>query len=207
VRRSVLSRQKATKVERSHAPRRGDAANPKPALPLTVSRPELLNDGTDRDFRRFVHNIFAFMARHDAIRDGHARQIGLAGVEYTILISIGHLGLDSDVNVKTVADHLHMSGAFITTVTSKLQGLGLVEKTQDSVDRRRISLAITEKGKALLRKLAPYQSEINDVEFASLSRDDFQRASRILEEMIASSDKAVALQRYKSSIKPDAKVA
>jgi MarR family transcriptional regulator, organic hydroperoxide resistance regulator len=202
-----LSRQKATKAERSSASRRSDAASPKPALPLTVSRPELLNHGTDRDFRRFVHNIFAFMARHEAIRDGHARQIGLAGVEYTILISIGHLGLDSDVNVKTVADHLHMSGAFITTVTSKLQGLGLVEKTQDSVDRRRISLAITEKGKALLRKLAPYQSEINDVEFASLSRDDFQLASRILEELIASSDKAVALQRYKSSIKPNAKVA
>jgi MarR family transcriptional regulator, organic hydroperoxide resistance regulator len=202
-----LSRQKATKAERSSASRRSDAASPKPALPLTVSRPELLNDGTDRDFRRFVHNIFAFMARHEAIRDGHARQIGLAGVEYTILISIGHLGLDSDVNVKTVADHLHMSGAFITTVTSKLQGLGLVEKTQDSVDRRRISLAITEKGKALLRKLAPYQSEINDVEFASLSRDEFQLASRILDELIASSDKAVALQRYKSSIKPNAKVA
>jgi DNA-binding MarR family transcriptional regulator len=100
-----------------------------------------------------------------------------------------------------------MSGAFITTVTSKLHGLGLVEKTQDSVDRRRISLAITEKGKALLRELAPYQSEINDVEFASLSRDDFQVASRILEELIASSDKAVALQRYKSSIKRNAKVA
>jgi DNA-binding MarR family transcriptional regulator len=202
-----LSRQKTIKAERSPASRRGDAVSPKPALPLTVSRPELLNDGTDRDFRRFVHNIFAFMARHEAIRDGHARQIGLAGVEYTILISIGHLGLDNDVNVKTVADHLHMSGAFITTVTSKLQGLGLVEKTQDSVDRRRISLAITEKGKALLRKLAPYQSEINDVEFASLSRDDFQFASRIFEELIASSDKAVALQRYKSSIKPNANVA
>jgi DNA-binding MarR family transcriptional regulator len=202
-----LSRQKASKAERSPAPRRGEAASAKPALPLTVSRPELLNDGTDRDFRKFVHNIFAFMARHDAIRDGHARQIGLAGVEYTILISIGHLGLDGDVNVKTVADHLHMSGAFITTVTSKLQGLGLVEKTQDSVDRRRISLAITEKGKALLRKLAPYQSEINDVEFASLSREDFHAAARILEALIGSSDKAMALQRYKSSIKGNTKVA
>ena len=206
-----MPRQKA-KSERSQPPRsqmlrRGETTRSKAPLPLTVTRPELLNDGTDRNFRKLVHNIFAFMARHEAIRDGHARQIGLAGIEYTVLISIGHLALDGDVNVKTVADHLHMSGAFITTVTSKLQTLGLVEKTQDSVDRRRISLAITEKGKALLRKLAPYQSEINDVEFASLSRDEFQLASRILDELIASSDKAVALQRYKSSIKPNAKVA
>jgi DNA-binding MarR family transcriptional regulator len=176
-------------------------------VPLTVNRPELLNDGTDRDFRKLVHNIFAFMARHEAIRDGHARQIGLAGVEYTILISIGHLGLDGDVNVKTVADHLHMSGAFVTTVTSKLQALGLAEKKPDSVDRRRISLGITEKGRTLLRKLAPYQREINDVEFGSLSREDFQTMTRILEALIASSDEAFALQRYKSSIKDITKVA
>lgn len=201
-----MSRPKA-KPERSQTPRRTDVNSPRGGLPLTVTRPELLNDGTDRDFRKLVHNIFAFMARHESIRDGHARQIGLAGVEYTILISIGHLGLDGDVNVKTIADHLHMSGAFVTTVTSKLQTLGLIEKTQDSVDRRRISLAITEKGKALLRQLAPYQREINDVEFGPLSREDFQAVSRILEALIASSDKAFALQRYKSSIKDTTKVA
>jgi len=202
-----VSRPKAKTADRTAAPRRAEATNPRNGLPLTATRPELLIDGTDRDFRKFVHNLFAFMARHEVIRDGHARQIGLAGVEYTILISIGHLGLDGDVNVKTVADHLHMSGAFVTTVTSKLQTLGLVEKTQDSVDRRRIALAITEKGKALLRKLAPYQREINDVEFGSLSREDFLAASRILEELIVSSDKAFALQRYKSSIKDAGEVA
>jgi DNA-binding MarR family transcriptional regulator len=201
-----VSRQKA-KTDRGQTPRRSEAGNARGGLPLTVTRPELLNDGTDRDFRKLVHNIFAFMARHETIRDGHARQIGLAGVEYTILISIGHLGIDGDVNVKTIADHLHMSGAFVTTVTSKLQTLGLIEKTQDSVDRRRISLAITEKGKALLRQLAPYQREINDVEFGPLSREDFQAVSRILEALIASSDKAFALQRYKSSIKDTTKVA
>jgi DNA-binding MarR family transcriptional regulator len=201
-----VARQKA-KSERGQTPRRTEPSSSRGGLPLTVTRPELLNDGTDRDFRKLVHNIFAFMARHETIRDGHARQIGLAGVEYTILISIGHLGLDGDVNVKTIADHLHMSGAFVTTVTSKLQTLGLVEKTQDSVDRRRISLAITENGKALLRKLAPYQREINDVEFSPLNREDFQAVSRILEALIDSSDKAFALQRYKSSIKETTKVA
>ncbi|WP_298255717.1 MarR family winged helix-turn-helix transcriptional regulator [Bradyrhizobium sp.] len=201
-----MSRQKA-KTERGQTPRRAEPTSLRGGLPLTVTRPELLSDGTDRDFRKLVHNLFAFMARHESIRDGHARQIGLAGVEYTILISIGHLGLDGDVNVKTIADHLHMSGAFVTTVTSKLQTLGLVEKNQDNVDRRRISLVITEKGKALLRKLAPYQREINDVEFGPLSREDFQAISRILETLIDSSDKAFALQRYKSSIKEATKVA
>jgi len=201
--RTHLSR--ARNKPESAAPKRGDAA--KAALPLTVSRRELLNDGTDRDFRRMVHNIFAFTARHEAIRDGHARQIGLAGIEYTILISIGHLGLNNDVNIKTVADHLHMSGAFVTTVTSKLQSQGLVEKSQDLADRRRISLAITEKGKMLLRDLAPYQREINDVEFGPLSREQFQLFAEILASLISASDKAMALQQYKSSSKTRSKVA
>ena len=54
------------------------------ATPLTVSRNELLADGTDQMFRQLVHDIFAFTARHAAIRDGHARRIGLAGIDYTI---------------------------------------------------------------------------------------------------------------------------
>lgn len=194
-----MSRSKK-KNEQTGATKRGDATKAsKSPLPLTISRRELLNDGTDRDFRRMVHNIFAFTARHEAIRDGHARHIGLAGIEYTILISIGHLGLDGDVNVKTVADHLHMSGAFVTTVTSKLQHQGLIEKTQDTVDRRRISLAVTEKGKMLLRQLAPYQREINDVEFAPISKEQFRVFSEILESLIEASDRAMALQQYKSS--------
>jgi DNA-binding MarR family transcriptional regulator len=100
-----------------------------------------------------------------------------------------------------------MSGAFIMAVTSKQQTLGLVEKTQDSVDRRRISLVTTEKGKSLLRTLAPYQREIDDVAFASLSKEEFQFLSKIIEDLIKSGDEAVALQRYKSSIKDDSKVA
>jgi DNA-binding MarR family transcriptional regulator len=174
---------------------------------LTVSRPELLNDGTDRDFRRLVHNLFAFMARHEAVRDGHAKYIGLAGIEYTILISIGHLGLDGDVNVKTVADHLRMSGAFVTTMTSKLAAMGLVTKKQDEIDRRRITLAITKSGRALLSQLAPYQREVNDVEFGCLTKQQFKELSGILERLIGCGDKAVALQRYKLTVKDPGEVA
>lgn len=169
-------------------------------FPLTVSRPELLSDGSDRRFRRLVHNLFAFMARHEAVRDGHAAQVGLAGVEYTVLISIGHLGLEGEVNVKTVADHLHMSGAFVTTVTRKLQSLGLITKRQTNIDRRKISLALTEKGADLLRGLAPFQREINDVEFGCLRKDQFDFLLEILDELIDCGDRAVALQRYKSTI-------
>jgi hypothetical protein len=48
---------------------------------LTISRPEMLVDGSDQQFRRLVHSLFGFFARHQSIREGHAAVIGLAGIE------------------------------------------------------------------------------------------------------------------------------
>ncbi|MGB0629786.1 MAG: MarR family winged helix-turn-helix transcriptional regulator [Alphaproteobacteria bacterium] len=170
-----------------------------PTTPLTVSRDELLTDGTDQLFRQLVHDIFAFNARHEAIRAGHARRIGLAGIEYTILISVARLSRDGDVNVKTLADHLHVSTGFVTNVTRKLQTLGLVEKTTDAADRRRTVLTVTRKGRDSLAELAPYQRRVNDVEFGSLTAEDFRQLSRIVSALVDSSEQAVNLQRYLES--------
>src|SRR6201991_2385342 len=108
-------------------PARSSRAN----MPLTTSRPELLEQGRDRQFRHLVHALFGFAAHHERIRSGHAKVIGLAGIEYTVLISIAHLSQDGDVNVKTVADHLYLSGAFITAVTGRLLAHGFIEKRVD----------------------------------------------------------------------------
>src|SRR5438034_1002329 len=89
-------------------------------FPLTTSRAELLVGGRDKEFRHLVHSLFGFASHHERVRSGHAKLIGLAGIEYTVLISIAHLSQDGDVNVKTVADHLYLSGAFITAITGRL---------------------------------------------------------------------------------------
>jgi len=164
--------------------------------PLTVSREELLVGGHDQLFRKLVHDLFAFNARHEAIRAGHAKRIGLAGIEYTILISVARLSRGSNVNVKTLADHLHVSTGFVTNVTKKLQDMGLLQKSVDPNDKRRTVLTVTEEGRRGLAKLAPYQRQVNDVEFGSLTKDDFQRLSSIISGLVSSSERAVKLQRY-----------
>jgi DNA-binding MarR family transcriptional regulator len=165
-------------------------------IPLTTSRPELIVNGADREFRELVHNLFGFFALHERIRNGHAKFIGLAGVEYTVLIAIAHLAADGDVNVKTVADHLHLSGAFITSTTRRLLLLGLIHKTSDPADRRRVSLTISDKGRDLLETLAPVQRRINDVEFGRLNRDEFKMLHHLVQRMLEDSERAVALQNY-----------
>jgi len=166
------------------------------ALPLTISRPELLLEGRDRQFRHLVHGLFGFAAHHERIRNGHARVIGLAGIEYTVLIAIAHLSQDGDVNVKTVADHLYLSGAFITSVVGRLLSHGLVVKKTDSNDRRRVTLTVSGQGRAALERLAPIQRKVNDVEFGCLSRKEFELLTDIVERLIESGARAVALQSY-----------
>lgn len=166
------------------------------AVPLTVSRPELIVNGSDRDFRELVHNLFGFFALHERLRSGHGKYIGLGGVEYTVLISIGHLAREGDVNVKTVADHLHLSGAFITATTNRLLKMGYIHKTVDTADRRRVTLTVSSKGRAALETLAPVQRRLNDIEFAALSRQEFVMLNDLLKRMIADSHRAVALQDY-----------
>ena len=165
--------------------------------PLTISRPEMLINGSDRHFRRLVHGLFGFFARHEAVRSGHGARIGLAGIEYTTLISIRHLDAEEgDVNVNRVAEHLHLSGAFVTTVTNKLLKRGLIHKSVDPVDRRRVKLQVSEKGDALLAELAPVQRQVNDVQFGCLSQAEFLKLLDMAERLIASSEDAVRLQAY-----------
>src|SRR5579862_7890850 len=135
------------------------------AKPLTVSRPELLVNGSDSEFRAFVHGMLAFAARLEGVRNGFAALLGLTGIQYTILISISHLHADGDVTVGAVAGHLHLSGAFVTTETGKLLRLGLITKVQDLKDRRRVCLRITSRGRDLLCELSPVQVRVNDVLF------------------------------------------
>lgn len=191
---AVSVRKRPSATQSTTQPRR--ASRRQRSIPLTISRPELIVNGSDNQFRELVHNLFGFFALHERIRGGHGKFIGLAGIEYTVLIAIGHLALEGDVNVKTVADHLHLSGAFITATTNHLLRLGFIHKMVDTADRRRVTLTVSSKGRLALEKLAPVQRRINDVEFSSLSKQEFFALNDLLKKMIKDGERAVALQNY-----------
>ena len=168
------------------------------AQPLTVSRPELLANDSDGQFRAFVHGMLAFAARLEAVRDGFASLVGLTGIQYTILISISHLHADGDVTVSAVAGHLHLSGAFVTNETGKLLRLGLITKVQDLHDRRRVCLGVTSSGRELLSNLVPVQVPVNDVLFDFLSAQQFRAIGPLIDRIVGCGDRAISLLDYLS---------
>lgn len=167
------------------------------AATLTTSSPELLVHGSDAAFREMVHAFFGFLARHESIRSGHGKFIGLAGIEYTTLISISHLGADgSPVSLNRLADHLHLSGAFVTNVTNRLVKQEIIVKEADPRDRRKVRLSVTHKGRVLLQQLAPVQRQVNDVQFETMKKADMLYITDMLKKLIQSSDQALKLQAY-----------
>jgi DNA-binding MarR family transcriptional regulator len=140
------------------------------------------------------------------VREGHAAAIGLAGIEYTVLISVKYLAAEDHVSVRELAAHLHLSGAFITTVSNKLQQMGLLDKLVDPADRRRLRLTVTQAGDALLASLNPTQRQVNDVQFDCLSADEFHQLLGSVERLVESSERAIALQRYLQPRAPETSV-
>ncbi|EYS85124.1 MAG: MarR family winged helix-turn-helix transcriptional regulator [Cupriavidus necator] len=157
---------------------------------LTVTHSACLVDGSDREFRHLVNGLLPFAARLLSVRDGFGSLIGLTGVQYSLIRSILHLSQQGEVTVNQLADHLHLSGPFITIETGKLKKLGLIDKKAHPEDKRKMRLTITAAGTRLLNELLPVQQQINDVLFDGVSRTEFKVLCSVVDRLVANGDRA-----------------
>lgn len=164
--------------------------------PLTVGRRELLVRGSDEMFRNFIHDFLAFSERVMAVRAGFGELSGITGIQYTVLVSIAHLQAHGPVSINMVANHLHFSGAFITTVTKQLEQQGLILKNRDSSDQRRAALMTTTRADELLDRLAPVQRQVNDKLFEKLTHEEFQQLAGWMNALVECGDNAISLLEY-----------
>ena len=177
------------------------AAKPKRAA-ATVSKPELLVEGSDAEFRGLVHDLMAFAHHIEACRDGFGAIAGLTGVQYEIFMAVKRFQPSASISVGQAAARLHRSGAFITLEVNKLVGKGLLSKADDPADGRRVLLSVSRAGEDLARTLAPVQQQVNDVLFACLDRKRFDKLRALASELVGCGDRATALIDYLASHYP-----
>lgn len=160
---------------------------------LTVSRPELLDRGSDRRFRGLLHDLFAFGSILEAARARFAEQAGLSPAQYLALIAIAQSSPREPAGVGEIARHLHLSGAFVTIEVNKLVAEGLVAKQPHPTDGRRVRLTLTEAGAARLERLAELQRPVNDALFETLAPEEFARLAEVMSRLVAGGASALAL--------------
>jgi MarR family transcriptional regulator, organic hydroperoxide resistance regulator len=157
----------------------------------TTTRPELLENGSDHRFREMIYWMLAFGVRLDAVRNGLGALMDVSGPQYSMLIALTQLDEDGGTAVVDVANYLHVSGAFVTAEVNKLAKLGLVTKTKDMADKRRVLLSITDEGLRRLANLRTHQRPINDVLFGTITREQFHTIVDVFPLLVSQADDAL----------------
>jgi len=162
----------------------------------SVGRPELLVNGSDREFSRLLLGLFTLRSMLHSMREKNGLTIGLGGLEYIALMTLVRVSPVLDIGVQELAGLLRLSGAFVTSTVNRLVEMGLVTKSPHPVDGRRICLRPTEQAVELLGELGPMQRQVNDVAFGSLSAAEFRQFCELVQRVIESTERAMALQDY-----------
>ena len=74
------------------------------------------------------------------------KETGLTTPQLVIIRAIAGAG---EPTVSKIAAHVSLSLATVTTILNRLESSGLVQRERSSVDRRRINVSLTDKGRAL----------------------------------------------------------
>jgi DNA-binding MarR family transcriptional regulator len=144
------------------------------ALPLSVTRPEILIDGSDREFRRLIHRMLIGQARLAAVRECIAERIGVNGTQYTLLMSVLHLQGAAGVSIGALADYLEVTGPHVTGIVGKLVAGGFVRKAVNPKDRRGVLVKLTPAGRKKLLQAFVFISAVNDRLFEGVGREEYR---------------------------------
>jgi DNA-binding MarR family transcriptional regulator len=157
----------------------------------------MLVDGSDLRFRQLIQDLFVFASRAQEVRGLLAQSIGLTGIELAVLIAIMHLRrTEGKIGINEIAYHLHLSGAFVTNEVNKLVAAGLIIKTPNPNDRRRVILEATGDALKRLELVAEVLRPVNDTWFEPLSENDFAVLGRIMSVLVVGGDRALKLTEF-----------
>ncbi len=162
-------------------------------LPPSVSTDALFIDGSDVACHKLVYDLLAFTHHMEAARNTVARQFALTGPQYTIFMAIARLEGRRGTCSNAIARLLQVSQAFIAVELKRLTALGLVRKSVDPADRRRLLLQTSRRGKDILQTNAELICKMNDMLFGSLALDEFRQLTSLAAKLTARSERTVAV--------------
>ena len=158
---------------RTRRAREGATAAAHYHVPATVSAAELLQRGSDRQFRGLVQDLLIVARRLETARDHFGYLINVTGPQYHLLMTVAQLQGTFGVSVGAVAQAMHVSSAFVTSEAGKLCTLGLLRKRPNPKDRRGALLSLTQAGRLKMDRLIPEIRAINDLFFGRLDAHSF----------------------------------
>lgn len=148
------------------------------ALPLSVSRPAVLTQGSDHEFRRLIHRMILNEGRLVDIRKSFARKVGVSGAQYTMLMAVLRLEGEAGIAIGALAEFLEVTGPHVTGEVRKLVAKGYVRKNANPKDGRGVLISLTRLGRSRLLSAFSFIRNVNDILFDGVTAEEFRALVR-----------------------------
>lgn len=146
------------------------------------------------ELREFISDFTAASARMRELRRALAETLGLTVAEHAVMLGLWYCERrGTSTTVRALAEHLHIAAAHVTAELNKLERVGLVEKRRSETDKRAVDLRLTDKGHALLDRLAPLLRDVNAALFAGVDLDGMRGAHSFFRAVIDQAPAAIGI--------------
>jgi DNA-binding MarR family transcriptional regulator len=130
--------------------------------------------------RQFVWDIATINVHLDEIRHFWAKELGISGPQWMILMAIGDLDRGKGVPVKDVSTMLHVDPSFVTTQSKMLEKNGFMRRIPSSEDARVVLMSLSDKASKKIATLSSRREVLSDFVFAGFD----ERALRDISEQL-----------------------
>ena len=129
------------------------------------------------DLDRIVESIIYLFTESRRLSKDEASQYGVTPTQLTVLKLLAEIG---DLSLGTLSKEIRAHNSTVTGIVDRMEAAGLVERARSAEDRRVWIIRLTTEGRKVAEraKISPW--ETLKTALSTLSRDDQQRLTQIL---------------------------
>ena len=109
------------------------------------------------------------------------------------------LGIEDGLTQKRLSDITNVTETTTVTMIELMIKSGLIVRTRDPRDRRKLRVSLTRRGRELHDKLLPYAFEINAIASSGIERTELETCLSVLTRMSANLQESLAAQTGRSA--------
>jgi len=129
------------------------------------------------DLDRIVESIIYLFTESRRLSKDEASQYGVTPTQLTVLKLLAEIG---DLSLGTLSKEIRAHNSTVTGIVDRMEAAGLVERARSEEDRRVWIIRLTHAGRKVAdrARISPWETLKNAL--STLSRDDQQRLTQIL---------------------------
>lgn len=125
------------------------------------------SSGKNQDIvRQVVWDIASINVHLDEIRHFWAKELGISGPQWMILMAIGDLDRGTGVSVKEVSAMLHVDPSFVTTQSKMLEKNGFMRRVPSTEDARVVLMSLSDKASKKIALLSSRRDDLSAFVFS-----------------------------------------